>query len=277
MKGKEEFMKKYKVRTEDSTIFTDDVIIKGSYAWIEEEKTLYRILKEDEVELQADAIISLGETEMKACRVSIFENAETAFGIMEYNVKAMDKALESLESTLDKESEENVLSHEPLDKPKTYVADYLFNYFGGDKVEDKIITGAEIDVAIRPYKNGKLVQFRSEKETYFSLKTPSRLFGERIEKIYLTSMVSVSFDRKSLYRIDVDESIKKLFCEHFGWDTIKVEAVAFGLDYAESEWMSVSWYCGKEVFDKFITNHLDEFDIKDNVYAQCPSYSWLDE
>lgn len=33
---------------------------------------------------------------------------------------------------------------------KTYVANYLFNYFGGDKVGDKLIRGATIDVAIRP-------------------------------------------------------------------------------------------------------------------------------
>lgn len=33
---------------------------------------------------------------------------------------------------------------------KTYVANYLFNYFGEDKVGDKLIRGATIDVAIRP-------------------------------------------------------------------------------------------------------------------------------
>lgn len=35
---------------------------------------------------------------------------------------------------------------------KTYVANYLFNFFGGDKVGDKLIRGATIDVTIRPYK-----------------------------------------------------------------------------------------------------------------------------
>lgn len=270
-------MKKYIIRTEGSTTFTDDVIIKGSYAWIEEEKTLYRILKDDEIELQADAIITFGEKHIKACRISIFENAEVAFGAMEYNIQTMEKVLESLQSTLDRESEENNQNTEPLDKPKTYVASYLFNYFGGDKIEDKIITGAGIDVAIRPYKNGELIRFRSEKETYFSIKAPSRLFGERSERIYLTDIISVSFDRKKLYRIDIDEDIKKLICEHFGWDTIKVEAVDFELDYAESEWVSAPWYCGKETFNKFITNHSDEFNIADNIPAQCPAYSWLDE
>ena len=270
-------MKQYKIRTESSTIFTNNVLIKESYLWVEEEKTLYRILKEDEAELQADAIITLGETEIKACRVSTFENAEVAFWAMEYNTKTMKKALESLQATLDKEPKENVLSNELLDRPKTYVANYLYNYFGGDKIEDKVIIGAGIDVAIRPYKDGKLVQFRSEEETYFSLETPSRLFGKRTETIYLTSMVSVSFERNNLYKIDVNESIMKLICEHFGWDTIKVEAVDFELDYMESELISVPWYCGKEMFVKFITDHLDEFDIADNVHADCPAYSWLDE
>lgn len=270
-------MKKYIIRTENSTIFTNDVIIKENYVWVEEEKTLYRILREDEVELQANVIITSDETEIKVCRVSTFESAEVAFGVMEYNIKTMEKALESLQATLDKESEEDVLFHEPLDKPKTYVANYLFNYFGGDKIEDKIITGAGIDVAIRPYKRGRLVQFRSEKETYFSLDTSSRLFEKRTETIYLTDMVSISFERKNLYKIDIDESIMKLICEHFGWDTIKVEAVNFELDYAESEWVSAPWYCGKETFNKFITSHLDEFNIADNIPAQCPGYSWLDE
>lgn len=270
-------MKQYIVKTEDSIIFTNEVIIKESYVWVEEEKTLYRILKEDEVEIQANAIITSDGTEIKACRVSSFESADVAFGAMEYNIKTMEKALASLQAKIDKGSEENVLFQEPLDKPKTYVANYLYNYFGGDKVEDKVITGAAIDVAIRPYKAGKLIQFRSEDETYFSIEVPSRLYGKRIEKIYLTSMVTVSFERKNIYKIVVDESIKEIICEHFGWDTIKVEAVDFSLDYSESEWLSVPWYCGKKVFEKFITDHLDEFDIADNVQAQCPAYSWLDE
>lgn len=267
---------KYTVRTENSTLFTKDVVIKGSYVWVEEEKILYRIIKDDEVELQADAIIMSENMTINVCRVSTFASAEVAFGAMDYNKKFVD-ALESIIPALDKESEKNTSCKEAQDTPKTYVASYLFNYFGGDKVENKIITGAGIDVAIRPYKNGKLVQFQTEKETYFSLESSSRLFGKRYDTLYLTSMINVTFDRKGIYKINVDEVIKQVICEHFGWDTITVEVVDYELDYAESELVSAPWYCGKETFDNFIFNHLDDFDILDNVHAQCPSYSWLDE
>ena len=70
---------------------------------------------------------------------------------------------------------------------KTYVANYLFNYFGGDKVGDKLIRGDTIDVAIRPYKNGKLIQFDP--------KTDPELF----------EIVDVSFDKSNIYKIKIHD------------------------------------------------------------------------
>lgn len=76
---------------------------------------------------------------------------------------------------------------------KTYVANYLFNYFGGDKVGDKLIRGATIDVAIRPYKNGKLIQFDP--------KTDPELF----------EIVDVSFDKLNLGIAERKYSISSFF------------------------------------------------------------------
>lgn len=45
----------------------------------------------------------------------------------------------------------------------------------------------------------------------------------------------------------------------------------------KKEYFFESWDCGKEIFDKFILSHIEDFDISDNVHAQIPAYSWLDE
>lgn len=89
---------------------------------------------------------------------------------------------------------------------KTYVANYLFNYFGGDKVGDKLIRGATIDVAIRPYKNGKLIQFDP--------KTDPELF----------EIVDVSFDKSNIYKIKIHDGLEKNMCNRLGWDKITCEA-----------------------------------------------------
>lgn len=142
---------------------------------------------------------------------------------------------------------------------KTYVANYLFNYFGGDKVGDKLIRGATIDVAIRPYKNGKLIQFDP--------KTDPELF----------EIVDVSFDKSNIYKIKIHDGLEKNMCNRLGWDKITCEVVNYDLIYEKKEYFFESWDCGKEIFDKFILSHIEDFDISDNVHAQSPSYSWLDE
>lgn len=267
---------KCKIRTEQSTIITTNVIFKGNYLWVEEDKTLYRILAENDESIQPDGILTIDDIVIKICRVAKFANADVAFSTMEYNIAAMKEAMKDLENSL-KKSEKTNEKEELSPQPKTYVANYIFNYFGGDKIDDKIIVGACIDIALRPYKNGKLIQFQSEKETYFSLELPSRVFGVRKETIYFSDIVTVSYDREKCFLITLNTEIMKLMCEHFKWDTIKVEAINFQLDYAESEWMSAPWDCGKEVFTKFIIDHADDFDISDNENAQCPSCSWLQE
>ena len=60
-------MSKYTIRTETETIFTDKVevleknIFNFSYIFVEENHILYRILNEDETELQPDELLMCNE------------------------------------------------------------------------------------------------------------------------------------------------------------------------------------------------------------------------
>ena len=47
-------------------------------------------------------------------------------------------------------------------KPKTIVYDYLFNYFGKDKLNGDFITGASISLAIHIYKDDTELKFTKE-------------------------------------------------------------------------------------------------------------------
>lgn len=107
---------------------------------------------------------------------------------------------------------------------KTYVANYLFNYFGGDKVGDKLIRGATIDVAIRPYKNGKLIQFDP--------KTDPELF----------EIVDVSFDKSNIYKIKIHDGLEKNMCNRLGWDKITCEVVNLNLGIAERKYSISSFF-----------------------------------
>lgn len=88
------FKNQYTVITGNNMLYTYDVVIKGSYAWVEAEKTLYRIISDDESELQADAIITSDDVKINACRVSSFASEEAAFGAMEYIKGVARKGLE---------------------------------------------------------------------------------------------------------------------------------------------------------------------------------------
>ena len=89
------FKNQYTVITKNNMLHTYDVVIKGSYAWVEAEKTLYRIISDDESELQADAIITSDGVKINICRVSSFANEEAAFGAMEYIEGVARKDLEN--------------------------------------------------------------------------------------------------------------------------------------------------------------------------------------
>lgn len=272
--------KKYILRTETTTLYLDNLEQKEGFLYVEQTGNLYRILDEDETELQPDAILSNADGSKKyLCAFAWFKNAEAAFKCVEHNKNIANQILTQLQMLETYDIEENDADKLEMDNhiPKTYLGSYLFNYFGGDYVDDKKIVGVGIDVAFRPYKDKKLVQFCAEKETYFHIEEESRLIGIRKKTIYLTDAVKVSFDRKKIVKLTRNEFLIKVICEHFGWDKLEISVADYELDYAETEWLSEPWYCGKDVCNHFMETHKDDLDITDNRNAQCPGYRWLEE
>lgn len=164
---------------------------------------------------------------------------------------------------------------------KTIVYEYLFNYFGGDKFENKTVTGASVLVAIRPYKNGNEVKFENEEE-------PS------VKGCYLSSVFDVSFDKENIFNINRNIFVDNLFRRAYGFDEIKAEITGYSLNIAigltkdvmpelanklptelQSLPVSESIEVSEDVFRNFILNHLNDFDISDNQKAQCPSVGFI--
>lgn len=164
---------------------------------------------------------------------------------------------------------------------KTIVYDYLFNYFGGDKFEGKIVTGASIQVAIRPYKNGDEIKFENGKEL-------------SVKGKYLFSVFDVSFDRENIFNINRNLFVDNLFRLVCNFDEIKAEVIGYSLDVATgltkdvmpeladelpTEFrmlpVSESVQVSEETFRNFIQKHLNDFDISDNKKAQCLSVEFI--
>lgn len=271
---------KYTIRTEDETVMSNTLEFQGDYCWIEDLKTLYRILEKDS-DLQPDAIfIENGCHTYNLCKLGRFENSEKAFFVIAYNTARMTQAMKELQNLADSltgNTENDDMLPEKLKTPKTYLACYMFNYFGGDSVGDKVIDGATIDIAFRPYKNEKLVQFCNEEETRAYFTFPSRIIdGGRKETVYLSDLVNVSYDRDKCYIVTRNDELIKMVCDYFGWDRINIEVEDVSLSYKESEYMSAIYQCGKEIFEEFLLSHSDDFDIADNLNAQCPTYGWTE-
>lgn len=261
----------YTIRTEDETIFTNILEIQGNFCWVKELKTLFRIV-DNECGLQPDAVVFVNEDTLhNLYRVGKFKDSKAAFSCMDHNTEILHKAMKELA-----EMPETQTFPKILESPKTYCACYMFNYFGGEKVGDKMIDGAGIYVAFRPYKDGKLIQFRSEKETYFSETITSRLIGPgRKKNIYFSDAVEVSYDRENCYQIDVNQELVKIICDHFGWDRLSIEVESVCLYYTARKYISEEFQCGNDVFERFLKEHQDDFDISDNRSAQCPGYCWV--
>lgn len=102
---------------------------------------------------------------------------------------------------------------------KTIAYEYLFNYFGGDKFENKIVTGASIQLAIRPYKNGNEVKFEDGKELSF-------------KDFFLFQVFDVSFDKENVFNINRNIFIDNLFRIAYGFDKIKAEIIGYSFDIA---------------------------------------------
>jgi len=160
-------------------------------------------------------------------------------------------------------------------EPKIIVYDYLLNYFGGDTFKGKIIMGACVQLAIKAYKDSEEVKFTEE---------------PKYENIFFSEIYNVSFDKEELFSIQKNLMVENLFRIVFGWDKIESEVVGYTLDYLDvmpdeimkdmpeqiknlpcSSPMEVS----EEDFRGFLSMHMKDFDISDNVNAQVPSVSYI--
>lgn len=173
--------------------------------------------------------------------------------------------------------EENLITagferEEPYGELKTIAYEYLFNYFGKDIFKGKVITGASIQIAIKSYKNGEEIKFKEE---------------PKANKHFYCDNFKVSFDADKLYIVEKDIIVDNLYRIIYGWDKINYEVIGFSLDYLDelpdeelpellrcipcSAPMEVS----KEEFETFLKEHIEDFNIKDNINAQVPSISFI--
>lgn len=158
---------------------------------------------------------------------------------------------------------------------KTIAYEYLFNYFGGDVFNGRVVTGASIQLAIRAYKDGKEVKFKEE---------PNK------DGYYYNENFKVSFDKDKLFIVEKDIKVDNFYSIVYGWDKIKYEIVGYCLHYldkAPEDFIeklpvefrnlpfSTSMEVSKEEFETFLKTHIDDFNISDNINAQVPSVIFI--
>lgn len=165
---------------------------------------------------------------------------------------------------------------EMSNEAKTLVFDYLFNYFGCGKFKGNVITGACVRLAIRAYRNGQEVKFTEEPCID--------------NRAYYCEIYDVAFDREKLFTVTKNLYIDNLFRIVYGFDKIEAQVVGYSLDKLTGRSADFINNCPKELADfpvseeiivsedefrKFLSDHLDDFDISDNKKAQIPSVSFM--
>lgn len=174
-----------------------------------------------------------------------------------------------------------------INKTKTVAYDYTFNYFGGDKYNGKIVTGASITLAIRCYKDDIEVKFDKVEPHIQDFATK--------RKAYLCDLFDVSFDRKDLFTVRRNNIYIDVFKRICGYDRIEYDIVGYSLDVAVGLLNDTNPILAKKlpeefqdlpvcepvevaenVFKDFISSRIDDFDISDNKKAQCLSVSFID-
>lgn len=157
---------------------------------------------------------------------------------------------------------------------------YLFNYFGGEKRNGKIVNGSSIDLNIRPYKNGKEVLFEQDNEV-------------TINGYYLFHIFDIRFDRQYQFVIERNPQMYDLFRIAFGWERIEASVITYSLDVIagrvkdedgmndlpeefQNVPVSEPSVVSEEEFRAFLSEHVDDFDILDNKHAQVPSVMFYD-
>lgn len=108
---------------------------------------------------------------------------------------------------------------------KTVVYSYSFNYFGGKKYKDRIVTGASVDIAVRAYKGSEVVT--PEETLELSIGNGS---SKGLQKVYLSDVFEVSVDRKTAFSVNRNLRVDNLFRLLLGYDKIEGETVGYSLD-----------------------------------------------
>lgn len=97
---------KYKIRTEKETVMTNALEFGENYCWVEDLKTLYRILEEDN-DSQPDAVVFINDCHTYSlCKVGEFEDSEKAFYILAYDTAKMMKIVKELKDFLQSHSDD---------------------------------------------------------------------------------------------------------------------------------------------------------------------------
>ena len=156
---------------------------------------------------------------------------------------------------------------------------YLLNYNGEKQYDEKNVSAAFIDIAIKLYKDGKEIPFKdSDKDIKY---------GE----CYLSDVYQVFFNRKKIFGIKKNPQKFDLFRLIYDADDIKAEVVGYGLDVMKEMPQEISnalpdtlktfpyaeaVFVSKDEFEKFIMCDVDGFATKDNEKAEVITYAYRD-
>lgn len=244
-----------------------------------ENNILFRIVSEDELDHfdnSPDVIIENNGTEYKAFVISTKLKTLDEVSIWLKHNKIAEEMMMKFMSEQENNSVAAAEENKEPEEPHAVAYSYLFNYFGNDTYKGEKVTGAAIDIAIRFFKDGKEILFKKQAPSV-KVKSKSELFGERITTIYASELIDVSFDRKKLFNIEPQLEKLMLYKEKIGCDDITCEVVSFNLDVLDKNFQFVSepQKVAEEDFREFLQRNVDEFDIRDNVHAQCPSVEYI--
>lgn len=269
----------YILQTESLNVTLDRLFRHGDYVFCKKSfpsvSLLCRVLGNEERRDRApDMLLVHDNVSERLVLVSdAFETAKEAFACVDVNTKQFWEIM-SRDMSANMAAEPKLF----LSEPKILCYDYYYNLFGCDVVRyaGKVIDGASVSIAFRPLKDGELVKFTSEPEVV--VECESRLCDEPVKmEFWLSDMVDVQFDERDLVKLVLDEDIKQLFLQEFGWDDIQICIVGYGFTYLVSEGESDVLSVSESQWRDFVKQHLESFGRADNLHAQCCSYSWMDE
>lgn len=265
----------YVLQTESLDVRLDRVFRHDDYVFCKkafpEVRLLCRVLADEERRDRApDMLLRHGTVSERLILVSdAFETPEAAFSCVDFNHKKLDEAMSA-----------NMAPEPQVERtePDVLCYDYLFNLFGTVPVHyaGKVIDGAMVSVSFRPIQDSKEVKFLTEPKVEIERK--SRLCEESLKlEFWMSDMVDVQFDKEKLVNMVIDQEMKELFLNHFGWSDILCKIEKYELTYLKSEWESWCMRLTEKAWRDFVLLHSTNFDNADNVHAQCPSYSWLND